>query len=162
LNDDINVSAINYSSVNVGMISRPDSISIRDLVSDEIYKFGEQETNDKRNPIRWFVELDPNVLERLTNNNIRETLTKCNEKTSEIVSNQSKDLAMKISTAIDEGINRIEQNLQQAIQDRKNLGENALLEIEKLDADLDLTRQMIAALIELYKFTENLQTNSIN
>ena len=69
---------------------------------------------------------------------------------------------MKISTAIDEGINRIEQNLQQAIQDRKNLGENALLEIEKLDADLDLTRQMIAALIELYKFTENLQTNSIN
>lgn len=161
LNEDINVSAINYSSVNVGMISRPDSISIRDLVSDEIYKFGEQETNDKRNPIRWFVELDPNVLERLTNNNIRETLTKCNEKTSEIVSNQSKDLAMKISTAIDEGINRIEQNLQQAIQDRKNLGENALLEIEKLDADLDLTRQMIAALIELYKFTENLQTNSI-
>ena len=162
LNEDINVSAINYSSVNVGMISRPDSISIRDLVSDEIYKFGEQETNDKRNPITKIMELDPNVLERLTNNNIRETLTKCNEKTSEIVSNQSKDLAMKISTAIDEGINRIEQNLQQAIQDRKNLGENALLEIEKLDADLDLTRQMIAALIELYKFTENLQTNSIN
>ena len=56
----------------------------------------------------------------------------------------------------------LQQNLQQAIQDRKSRGENVLTEIEKLDADLDLTRQMIAALIELYKFTENLQTNSIN
>ena len=94
--------------------------------------------------------------------NISKSLNKCNEKTSEIVSNQSKNLAVNVFTAIDERINKIEQNLQQAIQDRKNLGKNVLLEIEKLDADLDLTRQMIASLIELYKFTENLQTNSIN
>ena len=102
------------------------------------------------------------VLEQSTNSNISQSLNKCNAKTSEIVSNQSKDLAVKVFTAIDERINKIEQNLQQAIRDRKNLGENVLSEIEKLDADLDLTRQMIASLIELYKFTENLQTNSIN
>ena len=162
LNDDINVSELSYSSINVEMISRPALISIRDLVNDEIYKFGEQETNDKRNPISCFVELQPNVLERLTNSNIRETLTKCNAKTSKIVSSQSKDLAVKIFTAIDERINRIEQNLQQAIQDRKDIGKECLQDLETLDIDLESSRQMIASLIELYKFTENLQTNSIS
>jgi hypothetical protein len=98
----------------------------------------------------------------LTKQNIGRLLNSCNAKTSEIVFNQSQELGVKIANAIDERINRIEQNLQQAIQDRKSRGENVLTEIEKLDADLDLTRQMIAALIELYKFTENLQTNSIN
>ena len=162
LNEDMNVSEISYSSINIEMISRPDPISIRDLVNDEIYTITEQEEGDKRKIIRRFVGVKSSVLEQLTNQNISQSLNKCNAKTSDIVSNQSKDLAVKVFTAIDERINKIEQNLQQAMQDRKNLGENALLEIEKLDADLDLIRQMIAALIELYKFTENLQTNSIN
>ena len=162
LNEDINVSEISYASINIEMISKPTPISIRDLVNDEIYTITEQEEDDKRKIIKKVGRLNPPALERLTNQNISQSLNKCNAKTSEIVSNQSKDLAVKVFTAIDERINKIEQNLQQAIQDRKNLGENVLLEIEKLDADLDLTRQMIASLIELYKFTENLQTNSIN
>ena len=162
LNEDMNVSEISYSSINIAMISRPDPISIRDLVNDEIYTITEQEEGDKRKIIRRFMGVKSSVLEQLTNSNISQSLNKCNAKTSEIVSNQSKDLAVKVFTAIDERINKIEQNLQQAIRDRKNLGENVLSEIEKLDADLDLTRQMIASLIELYKFTENLQTNSIN
>ena len=36
LNEDMNVSEISYSSINIAMISRPDPISIRDLVNDEI------------------------------------------------------------------------------------------------------------------------------
>jgi transcriptional regulator with XRE-family HTH domain/GTPase SAR1 family protein len=162
LNEDMNISEISYSSFNIEMIARPEPISIRDLVNDEIYTITEQEEGDKRKIIKRLVGVKPSVLEQLTSSNISQSLNKCNAKTLEIVSNQSKDLAVKISTAIDERINKIEQNLQQAIQDRKNLGENVLLELEKLDADLDLTRQMIASLIELYKFTENLQTNSIN
>jgi transcriptional regulator with XRE-family HTH domain len=162
LNEDINVSEISYASINIEMISKPAPISIRDLVNDEIYTITEQEEDDKRKIIKKVMELKPSVLEQLTKQNISKSLNKCNDKTSEIVSNQSKDLAVKVFTAIDERISKIEQNLQQAIQDRKNLGENALLEIEKLDADLDLTRQMIAALIELYNFTKNLQINSIN
>ncbi len=160
LNEDMNVSEISYSSINIEMISRPTPISIRDLINDEIYKFGEQETNDKRNPIAKVISVKPDALERLTNSNIRETLNKCKTKTSEIVSKQSKDLSVKIFTAIDERINGIEKNLEQAIQNRKN--PDILQEIESLDLDLESTRQMIASLIELYKFTENLQTNSTN
>ena len=162
LNEDMNVSEINYSSIKIEMIARPEPISIRDLVNDQIYTITKKEEDDKRKIIKQVVELNPAVLEQLTKQNIGRLLNSCNAKTSEIVFNQSQELGVKIANAIDERINRIEQNLQQAIQDRKSRGENVLTEIEKLDADLDLTRQMIAALIELYKFTENLQTNSIN
>ena len=109
-----------------------------------------------------FISINSNLLKSKTIRTVETIVINGKAKAGEIVRSGIESLSHQIEQEIDRRITIIKTNLDKSVQERKSLGDNVLPEIEKLEADLDSTRQAITSLNEIYKFTENLQTNSIN
>ena len=108
------------------------------------------------------ISINPKLVKNQTVRTVETIVINGKAKASEIVHSGIKSLAHQIEQEIDRRITIIKTNLDKSVQERKSLGDNVLPEIEKLETNLDSTRQAITSLNEIYKFTENLQTNSIS
>jgi predicted GTPase len=168
LNEDLGIPKIE-NPINIDQITFSDLTSIRDIVNSNVYETREESHYVDRGTISKpdliisvVFSINPQLVKSQTVKTVDLIVINGTAKASEIVKSGIASLSEKIYSEIDRRIDIIEQNLASSIQERKSLGDNVLPEIEKLEADLDSTRQAITSLNEIYKFTENLQTNSIS
>lgn len=168
LNEDLGIPKIE-NPINIDQITFSDLTSIRDIVNSNVYETREESHYVDRGTISKpdliisvVFSINPQLVKSQTVKTVDLIVINGTAKASEIVKSGIASLSEKIYSEIDRRIDIIEQNLASSIQERKSLGDNVLPEIEKLETDLDSTRQAITSLNEIYKFTENLQTNSIS
>ncbi|MDX2254386.1 MAG: dynamin family protein [Pseudanabaenaceae cyanobacterium bins.39] len=168
LNEDLGIPKIE-NPINIDQVTFSDLTSIRDIVNSNVYETREESHYVDRGTISKpdliisvVFSINPQLVKSQTVKTVDLIVINGTAKASEIVKSGIASLSEKIYSEIDRRIDIIEQNLANSIQERKSLGDNVLPEIERLETDLDSTRQAITSLNEIYKFTENLQTNSIN
>ena len=154
------------SLANIESISKIKLPSIRDVVDTEVYDVIREATgkksrlsNSDETIFTQFFSVKPELIRSKTEKTIDISLTNGRTKAKEIVKNRIAFVTMQKRNQIEEAINFIDKHLNEKIQERKELGENILFEIEQIESDLDLTRQMITSLTELFRFAENFQSN---
>ena len=167
LNEDLGIPKIE-NPITFDEITFAELTSIRDIVNAQVY---DQRTEEQRtygasgsydSSYITFIHIKPELVKSQTVNTFETIVINGKAKASEIVRSGIKSLSHQIEQEIDRRITIIKTNLDKSVQERKSLGDNVLPEIEKLETNLDSTRQAITSLNEIYKFTENLQINSTN
>jgi transcriptional regulator with XRE-family HTH domain len=167
LNQDLGIPKIENPII-FDQITFAELTSIRDMVNAQVY---DQRSEEQRtygasgsydSNYITVISINPKLVKNQTVRTVETIVINGKAKASEIVHSGIKSLAHQIEQEIDRRITIIKTNLDKSVQERKSLGDNVLPEIEKLETNLDSTRQAITSLNEIYKFTENLQTNSIS
>jgi transcriptional regulator with XRE-family HTH domain/GTPase SAR1 family protein len=166
LNKSLGINNQESSLVTIESIPKIKLPSIRDVVDTEIYDVVREPTGKKSRPsnsdetvFTQFFSVKPELIRSKTEKTINISLSNGKAKAKEIVKNRIAFISMQKRNQIEEAINSTEKHLNEKIQERKELGENILFEIEQIESDLDLTRQMITSLTELLRFAENFQSN---
>jgi GTPase Era involved in 16S rRNA processing len=166
LNKSLGINNQESSLVTIESIPKIKLPSIRDVVDTEVYDVVREPTGKKSRPsnsdetiFTQFFSVKPELVRSKTEKTINISLSNGKAKAKEIVENRIAFISMQKSNQIKEAINSTRKHLNEKIQERKELGENILFEIEQIESDLDLTRQMITSLTELFRFAENFQSN---
>ena len=166
LNRSLGINNQELSLVTIESIPKIKLPSIRDVVDTEVYDVVREPTGKKSRPSQsdeviftQFFSVKPELIRSNTEKTVNTSLSIGKKKAQEIVESRIATVTMQKRNQIKEAIDFMEKHLNEKIQERKALGENILSEIEQIESDLDLTRQMITSLTELLRFAENFQLN---
>ncbi len=161
LNQSLGINNQESSLVTIESLPKIQLPSIREVVNAEVYEVVREPTGKKSRPSQSdetiftkFFNVKPELVRSKTEKTVNISLTNGKAKATEIVKNRIALISRQKREQIEEAINSTARHLNEKIQKRKSLGENILSEIEQIESDLDLTRQMITSLTELLTFAE--------